>query len=105
MGEKGGSMGGMRMALPENTLPMMDGKGPFGEIEMGGMFTMIKVREGLARGDFRDPGWYRYPVGTVAREWTGAPPETVRAPATPAAPDEPVATVKRGGGHRGHGGH
>jgi hypothetical protein len=66
---------------------------------MGGMFTMIKVREGLARGDYRDPGWYKHPEGTVAKEWTGAAPETVRAPATQAAPGEPVATVKRGHGH------
>jgi len=102
MGDKGGSMGTMKMPLPENTLPMMDGSGPFGPIEMGGMFTMIKVREGLARGDYRDPGWYRHPAGTVAREWNGAAPEPVRAPATPAAEGEPVATVKRGGGHGGH---
>jgi FtsP/CotA-like multicopper oxidase with cupredoxin domain len=105
MGDKGGSMGNMRMPLPENTLPMMDGKGPFGPIEMGGMFTMIKVREGLARGDFRDPGWYRHPQGTVAREWTGAAPEAVRAPAAPTSPGEPVGTVKRGGGHGGGHGH
>jgi FtsP/CotA-like multicopper oxidase with cupredoxin domain len=102
MGDKGGSMGSMKMPLPENTLPMMDGTGPFGPIEMGGMFTMIKVREGLARGDYRDPGWYRHPAGTVAREWTGAAPEPIRASATPAANGEPVATVKRGGGHGGH---
>jgi hypothetical protein len=57
------------------------------------------VREGLARGDFRDPGWYRHPQGTVAREWTGPAPEAVRAPATAAAPGEPVANVKRGHGH------
>jgi len=102
MGDKGGSMGTMKMPLPENTLPMMDGNGPFGPIEMGGMFTMIKVREGLARGDYRDPGWYKHPAGTVAREWTGAAPEPVRAPATAAAPGETVGTVKRGGGHGGH---
>ncbi len=102
MGEKGGSMGTMRMPLPENTLPMMDGTGPFGPIEMGGMFTTIKVREGLARGDYRDPGWYQHPAGTVASEWTGALPEPVRAPAAPAAPGEAVGTVKRGGGHAGH---
>jgi FtsP/CotA-like multicopper oxidase with cupredoxin domain len=102
MGDKGGSMGSMRMPLPENTLPMMDGSGPFGPIEMGGMFTMIKVREGLARGDFRDPGWYSHPAGTVAKEWTGALPETVRAPAAVAGSGEPVANVKRGGGHSGH---
>ena len=102
MGDKGGSMGTMKMPLPENTLPMMDGSGPFGPIEMGGMFTMIKVREGLARGDYRDPGWYKHPAGTVAREWTGAAPEPVRAAATAAAPGETVGTVKRGGGHGGH---
>ena len=102
MGDKGGSMGTMKMPLPENTLPMMDGTGPFGPIEMGGMFTMIKVREGLARGDYRDPGWYKHPAGTVAREWTGAAPQPVRAPAAPTAEGEPVAKVKRGGGHGGH---
>jgi hypothetical protein len=43
------------------------GKGPFGAIEMGGMFTVVKVREGLAPDDFRDPGWFRHPDGTVMR--------------------------------------
>ena len=37
------------MPLPANTLPMMTGTGQFGPIEMGGMFTVMKVREGLAR--------------------------------------------------------
>jgi FtsP/CotA-like multicopper oxidase with cupredoxin domain len=99
MGDKGGAMGGMRMPLPENTLPMMDGKGPYGPIEMGGMFTMIKVREGLARGDFRDPGWYKHPQGTVAKEWTGDAPEVVRAADGAAVQGEPVVTVKKGHGH------
>jgi FtsP/CotA-like multicopper oxidase with cupredoxin domain len=102
MGDKGGSMGSMRMPLPENTLPMMDGKGPFGQIEMGGMFTMIKVREGLARGDYRDPGWYAHPKGTVAAEWDGPVPAPASAPAASAAPGEAVVNVKRGGGHGGH---
>ncbi|KQV37807.1 multicopper oxidase family protein [Massilia sp. Root335] len=104
MGDKGGSMGGMQMPLPENTLPMMAGRGPFGNIEMGGMFTVIKVREGLARGDYRDPGWYRHPAGTVAREWTGAVPEAVDAPAAPAQ-GEVIGTARRresSGGHQGH---
>jgi manganese oxidase len=48
-----------------NTLPMMTGTGPFGPIEMGGMFTVMKVRAGLSSYD-RDPGWYEYPKGTVA---------------------------------------
>ncbi|MBI3513975.1 MAG: copper oxidase [Proteobacteria bacterium] len=55
------------MPLPPNTLPMLSGKGPFGPMEMGGMFTVVKVREGLAPGDYRDPGWYRHPPGTVMR--------------------------------------
>ncbi|MEX2150152.1 MAG: copper oxidase [Steroidobacteraceae bacterium] len=54
------------MKGPENTLPMMIGKGPFGNLEMGGMFTIVKVRDGLAPGDHRDPGWYRNPPGTLA---------------------------------------
>jgi hypothetical protein len=48
-----------------NTLPMMAGQGPFGPIEMGGMFTMIKIRKGITSYD--DPGWYAHPPGSVAR--------------------------------------
>lgn len=54
------------MAGPPNTLPMMMGNGPFGNIEMGGMFTVVKVRNDLAPGDYRDPGWYQHPKGEVA---------------------------------------
>jgi FtsP/CotA-like multicopper oxidase with cupredoxin domain len=61
-------MAEMSMPLPANTLPMMTGTGPFGPIEMGGMFTVVKVRDGLAPGDYRDPGWYQHPKGTVAYE-------------------------------------
>ncbi|MGD8256804.1 MAG: copper oxidase [Desulfobacterales bacterium] len=53
------------MAGPKNTLPMMMGKGPFGNIEMGGMFTVVKVRDHLKSYD-KDPGWYKHPEGTVA---------------------------------------
>ena len=52
---------------PENTLPMVAGKGPYGNIEMGGMFTVVKIRDGLAPGDHRDPGWYDAPPGTMAK--------------------------------------
>jgi hypothetical protein len=75
MGSDGmGMMGEMEMELPDNTLPMMTGTGQFGPIEMGGMFTVVKIREGLGRGDYRDPGWYQHPKGTVAYEWTGELP-------------------------------
>ena len=72
MGHDGmGAMGAMEMPAPDNTLPMMTGWGQFGPIEMGGMFTVVKVRDGLARGDYADPGWFDHPKGTVAYEWTG----------------------------------
>jgi hypothetical protein len=85
MGSTGmGAMAEMEMPLPENTLPMMTGAGPFGSVEMGGMFTVLKVRPDLAPGDYRDPGWYQHPPGTVAYEWTGEPlPEPNRDPNTP----------------------
>lgn len=51
---------------PRNTLPMMAGEGPFGAIEMSGMFTVVKLRDDLPRGGYRDPGWYQKPEGTVA---------------------------------------
>lgn len=58
---------GMNMQGPANTLPMMMGEGPHGNLEMGGMFTVVKVREQLAANDFRDPGWYAAPASTIAK--------------------------------------
>jgi FtsP/CotA-like multicopper oxidase with cupredoxin domain len=75
MGERGmAEMGDMEMPLPDNTLPMMTGRGPFGPLEMGGMFTVVKIREGLARSDYKDPGWYEQPKGSAAYEWDGILP-------------------------------
>eukprot|EP00913_Durusdinium_trenchii_P016416 g15432.t1 len=68
-------MGEMSMEIPENTVPMMTGWGPHGPIEMGGMFSVVKVREGISAGDYSDPGWYENPPGTQAWEWTGSLPE------------------------------
>ncbi len=61
------------MQGPENTLPMMMGRGPHGPLEMGGMFTVIKVRDELARGDYNDPGWYPNPKATVAHRVSSEP--------------------------------
>jgi len=111
MGEKGGSMGGMQMPLPENTLPMMTGEGPFGDVEMGGMFTVLKVRKDQKRGDYSDPGWYQHPQGTLAYEWTGELPIATRQydagrAAMPARQMEEVeVTVRKPGGHADHSGH
>ncbi len=86
MGERGmADMGEMEMPLPDNTLPMMTGAGPFGPLEMGGMFTVLKVRDNIARGDYSDPGWFQHPPGTVAYEWTGSAPKAERAPDAPNA--------------------
>ena len=104
MGDKGGAdMGSMEMPLPDNTLPMMTGQGPYGALEMGGMFTTVKIRKEVARGDYKDPGWYAQPKGTQAYEWTGAAPEAPRAPRAPRAPATPPADVNvRRGGHGSH---
>lgn len=63
----------MGMPGPDNTLPMMTGTGPHGPIQMGGMFTVLKVREGLAADDYRDPGWYPTPAGQRARRVSSDP--------------------------------
>ncbi len=73
MGEHQDHTDSGHMQGPDNTLPMMMGKGPFGNLEMGGMFTVLKVRDELAPGDFRDPGPYRNPPGTVARRISADP--------------------------------
>jgi hypothetical protein len=44
---------------------MRGGPGPFDYITMGGLLTVLKVREHIDSYD-RDPGWYRHPKGTVA---------------------------------------
>lgn len=67
MGETG--MGGhaehmQHMALPKNSIPMKGAPGPFSYIDMGGMFTIVKVREALA--SYEDPGWYEHPAETIA---------------------------------------
>jgi FtsP/CotA-like multicopper oxidase with cupredoxin domain len=101
MGERGmADMGEMEMPLPDNTLPMMTGTGPFGPLEMGGMFTVVKVREGLARNDYADPGWYKHSPGTVAYEWPGELPKLARAGAIDPAPN--MLKVRRGGGRSHH---
>lgn len=66
MGQTGmAEMGEMGMPVPQNSIPMVGAKGPFDYITMGGMFTILKVREELANPN-ADPGWYRHPPGTVA---------------------------------------
>ena len=112
MGERGmGDMAEMTMPIPDNTTPMMGGEGPFGSVEMGGMFSVVKVRRDQPRGDYRDPGWYTHPAGTNAFEWTGPLEQPARFRAEggqsmPAAaksrPPIEVEVRKPVGGHQGH---
>ncbi len=101
MGERGmADMGSMEMPLPDNTLPMMSGQGPFGPMEMGGMFTAVKVRDDVQRGNYKDPGWYKHPQGTVAYEYTGQLTEPTRAAAP--ARDTKTMNVRKPTDHSGH---
>jgi manganese oxidase len=68
MGHTGMDMGRMAevMPMPPNSIPMKGAVGPFGDyISMGGMFTVIKVRDRLESYE-KDPGWYQHPRSTVA---------------------------------------
>jgi manganese oxidase len=112
MGERGmADMAEMEMPLPDNTAPMMGGQGPFGSMEMGGMFTTVKVRREQKPGDYKDPGWFKHPAGTVAYEFTGTLPTPARANvsgtgppprANPSRKDVEVRVRKPGGGHTDH---
>jgi FtsP/CotA-like multicopper oxidase with cupredoxin domain len=105
MGSAGmAEMGEMEMPMPDNTLPMMTGFGQFGPMEMGGMFTVVKVREGLAANDYKDPGWYKHPAGTVAFEIENpsAPAPRQTGAARPTTPNSNVNVVKPSKNHKGH---
>jgi len=111
MGERGMSdMAEMEMPLPDNTAPMMAGQGPFGSLEMGGMFTVLKVRRDQPAGDYRNPDWFRHPAGTVAWEFTGQLPPTPRGqgagsgsapPRRPAAKKDVEVRVRKPGAAHG----
>ncbi len=101
MGETGmGDMAEMGMPVPKNSIPMVGGDGPFGAIDMGGMFTILKVRQDVKNHD--DPGWYQHPEGTVAgpateadmrRDLADMPPAADTTPATAPRPATAPATA------------
>jgi FtsP/CotA-like multicopper oxidase with cupredoxin domain len=65
MGQDGmAMMSEMKMDVPKNSIPMLGGDGQYGTITMGGMFTILKVRDGLTNYD--DPGRFQAPPGTLA---------------------------------------
>ncbi len=66
MGKDGmADMGEMGMKVPANSIPMVGGQGPHDYITMGGLFSILKVRENLESYEV-DPGWYENPPGTQA---------------------------------------
>lgn len=70
-GMKHGGMkhgGGMARSPGKNGIPMIGGDGPHGYITMGGMFTLLKVRERLDGAG--DPGWYENSSSTQAKPAT-----------------------------------
>lgn len=69
MGHTGGHHG-EDTTMPPNSLPMMGGTAGFGYVTMGGMLTVLKVRDQLT--DHTDPAWFVHPEGTVARPATAA---------------------------------
>lgn len=74
------------------------------------MFTVLKVRREQKPGDYRDPGWYKHPKGTVAYEWAGAAlPEPARSDAGGSSSMPRTAggqsvelTIRKPTGHQGH---
>jgi hypothetical protein len=95
MGTKGMlPMQDMDMPTPENAISMLGIDGQFGSSDMGGMLTMLRVRERWPSSD--DPGPYDFPAGTVA--WPAGREELERdgVQVEPAAPS-PAAPA-----HQGH---
>jgi FtsP/CotA-like multicopper oxidase with cupredoxin domain len=103
MGTHGmGNMGEMNMPIPENSLPMRGAMGPFSYIDMGGMFTILKVREPTETA--APSPWYGHPEGTVAGV---ADPARMRADGIdpPPAPARLPAPKHDHGAHGDHGAH
>jgi len=111
MAERGmADMAEMEMPIPDNTVPMMTGQGPFGSVEMGGMFSVVKVRREQKPGDYQDPGWFAHPAGTQAVEYAGNLPAAARLqsaggqsmPLEHGPGKEVEVQVRKPSGHTGH---
>ncbi|MBL8756211.1 MAG: copper oxidase [Planctomycetes bacterium] len=70
MGKGGAAEGDGDDTLPKNSQPMVGGTAGFGYVTMGGMVTVLKVRDKIT--DYADPGHYVHPKGTVADLATAA---------------------------------
>ena len=102
MGDKGmHDMAEMEMPLPDNTLPMMTGKGPFGPVGMGGMFSVVKVRDDVQAGRLQGPRSVQAPAGHRRLRVHG-PAARARARRSCAPGRRPDLHVRQPSGHSGH---
>jgi hypothetical protein len=62
---EGMSMGHMQDSRLPNSLPMVGTRGPFGYITMGGMFTVLQIRDALQPDG--SAGTYAHPPDTLAQ--------------------------------------
>lgn len=102
MGATGmGEMAEMPMEGPPNSLSTYFAPGQYDPITMGGMFTLLKVRE--TWDGKTDPAWYPHPPETLARVATAAElaHDGVDAPA-PDAALKPAHNRDDPHGHHGH---
>jgi hypothetical protein len=84
---------------------MMTGTGPYGPVEMGGMFTTLKVRADQKPDDYTDPGWYALPANTQAYEYAGPPLQAAPAAQQPTMADmanHPPARARKPMDHGNH---
>lgn len=108
MADHGGHVASGHVPVPANSMPMVGASGPRGPIAMGGLVTVVKVRDGLT--SYADPGWYANPPGSEARRATAeeivrdgiAPARPAGPPPVPSAPDPQVRPAPVSGGHHGH---
>ena len=70
MGDHGRHIGMGHMRVPENSIPMVGARGPKGYITMGGMFTIVKVRQSVTSETAS--GWYDESAKNQARLATTA---------------------------------
>jgi hypothetical protein len=61
---------------------------------------MVKIRRDQKPSDYKDPGWYKHPAGTVAYEWTGDMPATTKAPSTGSTAAAIEMRVQKPQGHK-----
>lgn len=67
MGGHGQHINMGHMDVPKNSVPMISMQGPRDYMSMGGMVTLLKVRDEIEDYD-KDPGWYENPDGTEAKK-------------------------------------